>query len=155
MEQHGIYFNANVIYRFCYLHGCGCVMSESAITEVKSNLCLACGTPYEKDDVIQVYPDRPEDIERLKQRIERINIQRKNDRKTRKMKRSDGEGKSEKKIKIEKEKIEKVNSKMILPKLADLMKHKTIDSDAVQGIYITEPILMTNPLFSGTFSRRN
>lgn len=39
-------------YRFCYLRQCGCVLSERALKEVKSEVCHKCGKPFEEDDIV-------------------------------------------------------------------------------------------------------
>lgn len=39
-------------YRFCYLKQCGCVLSERAIKEVKSEVCHKCAKPFQEDDVV-------------------------------------------------------------------------------------------------------
>ncbi|KAL1433686.1 hypothetical protein MTO96_012224 [Rhipicephalus appendiculatus] len=39
-------------YRFCYLRQCGCVLSERALKEVKSEVCHKCAKPFEEDDIV-------------------------------------------------------------------------------------------------------
>ncbi|PIK55818.1 hypothetical protein BSL78_07306 [Apostichopus japonicus] len=41
-------------YRFCFLWRCGCVVSEKAIKEVKSDVCHKCGGPYIPGDEIVI-----------------------------------------------------------------------------------------------------
>lgn len=41
-------------YRFCFLWNCGCVVSEKAIKEVKSDVCHKCGKPYQPGDEIVI-----------------------------------------------------------------------------------------------------
>lgn len=36
-------------YRFSYLKGCGCVISERALKEIKSDACLKCNRPFTSD----------------------------------------------------------------------------------------------------------
>lgn len=43
--------------KFCALWSCGCVLSERALKEVVSETCHCCGSPFEKDDVIIIYPE--------------------------------------------------------------------------------------------------
>nr|CAH8847708.1 unnamed protein product [Trichobilharzia regenti] len=57
------------IYPFVYLWGCGCVFSKKALTEVSSNLCMLCGTPFIRDDVILINPQTEEEIEAAKTRL--------------------------------------------------------------------------------------
>ena len=39
-------------YKFCYLQACGCVLSERALKEVKSETCHKCGKPFTEEDII-------------------------------------------------------------------------------------------------------
>lgn len=43
----GIEMNGN--YRFSYLKNCACVISERALKEVKSEVCLKCNKPFSSD----------------------------------------------------------------------------------------------------------
>ncbi|XP_072370619.1 replication termination factor 2 isoform X2 [Scyliorhinus torazame] len=38
--------------KFCYLHACGCVFSERAMKEIKTEVCHKCGESFNEDDVI-------------------------------------------------------------------------------------------------------
>jgi len=44
-------------YKFSALWSCGCVLSERALKEVASENCHSCGSPFEKDDIIVIYPE--------------------------------------------------------------------------------------------------
>ncbi|VDN42767.1 unnamed protein product [Gongylonema pulchrum] len=46
--------------RFAVNWRCGCVVSEKAIEEVKSDVCHSCGGPVNKDDLVMLNP--PEHI---------------------------------------------------------------------------------------------
>ncbi|CAL4211708.1 unnamed protein product, partial [Meganyctiphanes norvegica] len=50
----------NGSHRFSFMWNCGCVMSERALKEVKSEVCNKCGGPYNKDDVIPLNPSEEE-----------------------------------------------------------------------------------------------
>lgn len=39
-------------HKFCYLHTCGCVFSERALREVKTEICHKCGDPFHADDIV-------------------------------------------------------------------------------------------------------
>lgn len=44
--------------RFIVNWQCGCVVSEKAISEVKSDVCLGCSvTPFDSTHIIELYPD--------------------------------------------------------------------------------------------------
>lgn len=43
-------------YRFTVNWRCGCVISEKAIEEVKSDVCHGCGGPFCKDDLVVLNP---------------------------------------------------------------------------------------------------
>ena len=43
----GLEMNGN--YRFSFLNGCGCVISERALKEIKSDVCLKCNKAFTSD----------------------------------------------------------------------------------------------------------
>lgn len=55
-------------YRFLYIRTCGCVISERAIKEVKSQQCLVCNKPYTENDQIIINGDEAE-VEVLKEKM--------------------------------------------------------------------------------------
>lgn len=56
-------------HKFCYLRTCGCVFSERALREVKTEICHKCGDPFQEDDIM-ILNGSKEDVERLRQRME-------------------------------------------------------------------------------------
>ena len=44
-------------YSFVFLWSCGCVFSERALKELKTNSCLVCGQARTENDVIHLYPE--------------------------------------------------------------------------------------------------
>ncbi|XP_071481611.1 replication termination factor 2-like [Diadema antillarum] len=56
-------------YRFCFMWNCGCVMSEKAFKEVKSDICHKCGQPFSSDDGIIIHGTE-EDVKLLTVRME-------------------------------------------------------------------------------------
>ncbi|XP_076329685.1 replication termination factor 2 [Tachypleus tridentatus] len=89
-------------YRFCYLRECACVLSEKALKEVKSSVCLKCGKPFEEDDIIIINgTDEEIEIQRLK--MEERRARSKLEKKSKKHKIKDGNitDTTEKKQKIE------------------------------------------------------
>ncbi|XP_064604459.1 replication termination factor 2-like [Liolophura sinensis] len=70
-------------YRFCYLWTCGCVFSERALKEVKSDVCHKCGLEYSADDVI-ILNGTEEDRERLQTRMEEKRLKAKLEKKVKK-----------------------------------------------------------------------
>nr|XP_022314754.1 protein RTF2 homolog [Crassostrea virginica] len=53
---------------FSYIWSCGCVLSDRALKEVKSDICHKCGSQFSKDDVITLNGTE-EEVERLHQRM--------------------------------------------------------------------------------------
>jgi len=51
-----------------YLVPCGHVFAESAVKEIKEEVCLVCSEPFTKNNVIKINPTEPADISRLKSR---------------------------------------------------------------------------------------
>lgn len=47
-------------YRFSFIWSCGCVLSERALKEVKSEVCHKCGKPYSDEDVVPLNPSEEE-----------------------------------------------------------------------------------------------
>lgn len=56
-------------HRFCYLQTCGCVFSDRAMKEVKTEICHKCGDPFKDEDVV-VLNGTKEEVEKLKERME-------------------------------------------------------------------------------------
>ena len=50
--------------KFVYLKGCGCVMSEQALEQVKSECCLSCGRARVENDVVALCPEPLTDTNR-------------------------------------------------------------------------------------------
>lgn len=62
----GVEMNGN--YKFYYIRSCGCVMSERAIKEVKSESCLVCMKPFVENDLI-VLNGSDDEVEELRKRM--------------------------------------------------------------------------------------
>lgn len=56
-------------HRFCYLQSCGCVFSDRALKEVKTEICHKCGEPFKDEDLI-VLNGTKEEVDKLKERME-------------------------------------------------------------------------------------
>ncbi|VDM25269.1 unnamed protein product [Toxocara canis] len=57
----GLAMNGN--HTFMVNWRCGCVISEKAIEEVKSDVCHSCGGPFDRDDLVVLNP--PEELRRI------------------------------------------------------------------------------------------
>ncbi|XP_026162499.1 replication termination factor 2 [Mastacembelus armatus] len=56
-------------HRFCYLQTCGCVFSDRALKEVKTEICHKCGDPFKDEDII-VLNGTKEELEALREKME-------------------------------------------------------------------------------------
>ncbi|XP_061689521.1 replication termination factor 2 [Syngnathoides biaculeatus] len=56
-------------HRFCYLQTCGCVFSDRALKEVKTEICHKCGDPFQNTDIV-VLNGTKEDVEKLRDKME-------------------------------------------------------------------------------------
>ncbi|XP_071398948.1 replication termination factor 2 isoform X2 [Centroberyx affinis] len=56
-------------HRFCYLQTCGCVFSDRALKEVKTEICHKCGDPFQGDDIVVINGTK-EEVEKLKEKME-------------------------------------------------------------------------------------
>ncbi|XP_022617193.1 protein RTF2 homolog [Seriola lalandi dorsalis] len=56
-------------HRFSYLHTCGCVFSDRALKEVKTEICHKCGDPFKDEDIIVVNGTK-EEVEKLREKME-------------------------------------------------------------------------------------
>ncbi|KFP25327.1 Protein RTF2, partial [Colius striatus] len=72
-------------HRFCFLRNCGCVFSERALKEIKSEVCHKCGVPFQEEDVIVINGSK-EDVEVLKKRMEDRRLKSKLEKKSKKSK---------------------------------------------------------------------
>ncbi|GAU99778.1 hypothetical protein RvY_10730 [Ramazzottius varieornatus] len=59
---------------FSFVRNCGCVISDRALKALKSETCPNCNEPYSADHIIPLNPG-PEDLERLKARMELLKNQ--------------------------------------------------------------------------------
>lgn len=44
----------NGFFQFVFLKGCGCVLSQQALNEIRSDTCLKCGKERQNDDVVEL-----------------------------------------------------------------------------------------------------
>uniref|UniRef100_G3MSP9 Replication termination factor 2 n=1 Tax=Amblyomma maculatum TaxID=34609 RepID=G3MSP9_AMBMU len=86
-------------YRFCYLRQCGCVLSERALKEVKSEVCHKCGKHFEDDDIV-VLNGSDDDLAVLAARMELRRAKAKSEKKSKK-RASDGTEDGKKKVRTE------------------------------------------------------
>ncbi|KAL6112276.1 rtf2 [Pungitius sinensis] len=56
-------------HRFCYLQTCGCVFSDRALKEVKTEICHKCGDGFKVEDLV-VLNGTKEEVETLRKRME-------------------------------------------------------------------------------------
>ncbi|KAJ6218027.1 hypothetical protein RDWZM_009184 [Blomia tropicalis] len=93
----------NGMYKFFYIRTCGCVLSERAIKEVKTDNCLVCNKSFVNDDLI-LLNGNDEEIEELRLRmIERRNKAKEERKKKRKLEGDEKEKNGRKDQKTEKD----------------------------------------------------
>ncbi|XP_035008425.1 replication termination factor 2 [Hippoglossus stenolepis] len=56
-------------HRFCYLQTCGCVFSDRALKEVKTEICHKCGDPFKHEDIVFLNGSK-EEGEKLREKME-------------------------------------------------------------------------------------
>lgn len=89
-------------YRFVYVHKCGCVFSERALKEVKSETCHLCGQPFDAVNDVIVLNGTSEDVEKLEKRMQERRAKAKSEKKQNKKRKAqesqeeDGQGASKK-----------------------------------------------------------
>ncbi|XP_069740850.1 replication termination factor 2 [Narcine bancroftii] len=79
--------------KFCYLRVCGCVFSERAMKEIKTQICHKCGEPFKEDDVI-VLNGSKEEMADLQRRMEERKLAAKLIKKTKKSKATESASKA-------------------------------------------------------------
>ncbi|XP_053309417.1 replication termination factor 2 [Spea bombifrons] len=72
-------------HRFCVLRRCGCVFSERALKEIRTDICHKCGKNFEEDDIILLNGDK-EEMEELRRKMEERRLKSKMEKKTKKSK---------------------------------------------------------------------
>ncbi|XP_076870076.1 replication termination factor 2 isoform X2 [Brachyhypopomus gauderio] len=72
-------------HKFCYLHTCGCVFSDRALREVKTEICHKCGDPFREGDAV-VLNGSKEEQEKLRKAMEERRILAKTGKKSKKNK---------------------------------------------------------------------
>ncbi|XP_072095158.1 replication termination factor 2 [Mobula birostris] len=60
--------------KFCYLRACGCVFSDRAMKEIKTQVCHKCGEPFKEDDVIVLNGSKEEMADLQRQMEERRHV---------------------------------------------------------------------------------
>ncbi|ELT93342.1 hypothetical protein CAPTEDRAFT_157491 [Capitella teleta] len=75
-------------YRFVYLLKCFCVFSERGLREVKSDTCSKCCKKYSSDEIIPLN-GTPEEVEKLRSRIEERKLKAKLERRGKKKARAE------------------------------------------------------------------
>ncbi|XP_062316079.1 replication termination factor 2 [Osmerus eperlanus] len=72
-------------HKFCYLQTCGCVFSERALKEVKTEICHKCGDPFQDGDMVVLNGPKDE-VDKLMKRM----VEKRAKAKTKKSKKSKG-----------------------------------------------------------------
>ena len=76
-------------YRFCFIRKCGCVMSERALKEVKSENCHRCASPFDADGDVIVINGSEEEVEKMRSAITDRRAKAKAEKRDKKRKHSD------------------------------------------------------------------
>ena len=99
---------------FVFVKGCGHVVSEQSLKQVGGNICVVCSKPYEKDDVVPLYP--PKEV--VAQRRAALEQARAQDKAAREAAKAGGEeGRAEKRAAGVEEKESKTSKKARLEAL--------------------------------------
>lgn len=78
-------------YKFCFIRSCGCVMSERALKEVKSENCHKCNKQFSMEDDVIVLNGSDEEIDLLRKRMNDRRNKAKQMKKSKKRKASETE----------------------------------------------------------------
>ncbi len=129
----------NGLHPFSVISPCGCVISDRALKEVKSSVCLRCGAEFAEDNIIRLNPpdDVVEEIRRvMKEKAAASKKEKVGDgSKLRKGEVLDDSGRDAKKAKVET--TTSVSAKALL--IADEAKKSLAaakSSNSVRNIYI-------------------
>ena len=88
-------------YRFVYVHKCGCVFSERALKEIKSETCHVCGQSFDSVNDVIVLNGTKEEVEELERKMQERRAKVKSEKKQNKKRKNedsqvDGRAKSKK-----------------------------------------------------------
>ncbi|KAM4698375.1 replication termination factor 2 isoform 2-T2 [Rhinophrynus dorsalis] len=72
-------------HRFCVLRRCGCVFSERALKEIKTDVCHKCGAEFHDEDIIPLNGDK-EEVGELRKKMEERRLKDKLEKKAKKSK---------------------------------------------------------------------
>uniref|UniRef100_A0A8C1KAU9 Replication termination factor 2 n=1 Tax=Cyprinus carpio TaxID=7962 RepID=A0A8C1KAU9_CYPCA len=72
-------------HKFLYLQTCGCVFSERALREVKTEICHKCGDPFQEDNLVMLNGSKDE-VEKLQKAMEERRLKAKTAKKSKKSK---------------------------------------------------------------------
>ncbi|XP_046372462.1 replication termination factor 2-like [Haliotis rufescens] len=108
-------------YKFCFSWKCGCVVSERALKEVKTDVCHKCGKPFAPEDIVLMNAAE-EDYDEMKTKMEARRLKTKMEKKAKKAEKhkvettsqaAEGEASSSKRVRIvEPAKVESGSSKL-------------------------------------------
>lgn len=73
----------NGMFRFCFVWTCGCVMSERALKEIKSDICHKCGQKTSPDDLV-IINGTEDDVQLMTERMNKRREAAKLEKKARK-----------------------------------------------------------------------
>ncbi|XP_059177793.1 replication termination factor 2-like [Physella acuta] len=71
-------------FKFCFLWSCGCVISERALREVKTETCHKCGKVYQGEDDVVILNGSDEEVVEMRAKMERRRAAAKVSKKTKK-----------------------------------------------------------------------
>ncbi|CAI4222180.1 unnamed protein product [Auanema sp. JU1783] len=120
-------------YKFVVNWKCGCVFSEKALEEVKTDTCHGCGGPWDVEESIKLNPDE-ETLELYKKKLEEERLNKKNKKKDNK----DADKKKDDKKDEDKKKAEKRKAETEIQ--ADPSK-----SDVYKKLFTTSKEAMSKP----------
>ncbi|XP_016333045.1 protein RTF2 homolog [Sinocyclocheilus anshuiensis] len=72
-------------HKFLFLQTCGCVFSERALREIKTEICHKCGDPLQEDDLVTLNGTK-EEVEKLQKAMEERRAKAKTAKKSKKSK---------------------------------------------------------------------
>jgi len=62
--------------RFVFVKRCGCVLAESVLKQFDSQCCLVCNKEYDHFKDIIVINGRPDDVEELQKRLQKVDTKK-------------------------------------------------------------------------------
>jgi len=128
-------------YKFSFIKSCGCAMSDRALKDCPTELCLVCNKPFKKEDIILLCPTK-EELKEIKKKAKESQKEKKKDKSKTALEGKEGKEEVEMETKSkEKEKDKKRKAKQTDDELSNKKQNAapSIDPSILKRVPVVTP----------------